>query len=139
MLKTKANSNEYKVLTDTDLDVQTATVSGSGVTVTLYKSGHVVNATLSKIGGVAKSGYNSGLCTIPEGFRPITQQVAYFLGISGSSRSGDGKYYINADGQVGIFSTTTGTIERIVSTCWITSGGVIKALLRLVRKAVIGC
>lgn len=139
MLTAKANSKEYKVLTDTDLDVQTATVSGNGLTVTLYKSGRVVNAEFKKIGNMPKNGYNSVMLTIPDGFRPTVAQQIYYLGIAGSSRSGDGKYMVSKAGDVSMFTTTTGAIERIVTGSWITSGGVIKALLRLIRKAVIGC
>lgn len=139
MLKVKANSTEHNLLTDSDMAVQNTSVSGNGVTVTLCKSGHVVNAKFSKIGTVSKSGYNSNLVTIPEGYRPILQQEVYFLGIAGNSRSGDGKYYVNSDGEVGIFSTATGSIERIVSTSWITAGGVINHLLKLIKKVVIGC
>lgn len=139
MLKTKANSKEYKVLTDTDLDVQTATVSGNGLTVTLYKSGRVVNAEFKKIGNMPKNGYNSVMLTIPDGFRPTVEQQIYYLGIAGSSRSGDGKYMVSKAGEVSMFTTTTGAIERIVTGSWITSGGVIRALLRLIQKAVIGC
>lgn len=123
MLKTKANSKEYKVLTDTDLDVQTATVSGNGLTVTLYKSGHVVNAEFKKIGNMPKSGYNSVMLTIPDGFRPTVAQQIYYLGIAGNSRSGDGKYMVSKAGDVSMFTTTTGAIERIVTGSWITSGG----------------
>ena len=139
MLTTKANSKEYKVLTDTDLDVQTATVSGNGLTVTLYKSGHVVNAEFKKIGNMPKSGYNSVMLTIPDGFRPTVAQQIYYLGIAGSGRNGDGKYTVSKAGDVSMFTTTTGAIERIVTGSWITSGGVIRALLRLIQKAVIGC
>lgn len=139
MLTTKANSTEYKVLTDTDLDVQTATVSGNGLTVTLYKSGRVVNAEFKKIGNMPKSGYNSVMLTIPDGFRPTVAQQIYYLGIAGRGRSGDGKYIVSQAGDVSMFTTTTEAIERIVTGSWITSGGVIKALLRLIRKAVIGC
>lgn len=123
MLKTKANSKEYKVLTDTDLDVQTATVSGKGLTVTLYKSGHIVNAEFKKIGGMPNSGYNSAMLTIPDGFRPTVAQHIYYLGIAGNGRSGDGKYIVSKAGEVSMFTTTTGGIERIVTGSWITSGG----------------
>ena len=139
MLTARANSKEYKVLTDTDLDVQTATVSGNGLTVTLYKSGRVVNAEFKKIGNMPKSGYNSNLLTLPDGFWPTLTQQIYYLGIAGNSRSGDGKYTVATNGVVSMFTTTTGAIERIVTGSWITSGGVIKALLRLIRKAVTGC
>ena len=123
MLKTKANSKEYRVLTDTDLDVQTATVSGNGLTVTLYKSGRIVNAEFKKIGNMPKSGYNSVMLTLPDGFWPTVVQQIYYLGIAGNSRSGDGKYMVSKAGEVSMFTTTTGAIERIVTGSWITSGG----------------
>ena len=123
MLTTKANSKEYKVMTDADLDVQTATVSGNGLTVTLYKSGHVVNAEFKKIGNMPKNGYNDVMLTIPDEFRPTVAQQIYYLGIAGNSRSGDGKYMVSKAGDVSMFTTTTGGIERIVTGSWITSGG----------------
>ena len=123
MLTAKANSTEYKVLTDTDLDVQTATVSGNGLTVTLYKSGRVVNAEFKKIGNMPKNSYNDVMLTIPDGFRPTVAQQIYYLGIAGSGRSGDGKYMVSKAGDVSMFTTTTGAIERIMTGSWITSGG----------------
>lgn len=123
MLKTKANSKEYKVLTDTDLDVQTATVSGNGLTVKLYKSGRIVNAEFKKIGNMPKSGYNSVMLTLPDGFWPTVTQQIYYLGIAGNGRNGDGKYIVTTNGEVSMFTTTTGGIERIVTGSWITSGG----------------
>lgn len=78
---------------------------------------------LKKIGNMPKSGYNSVMLTIPDGFRPTVAQQIYYLGIAGNSRSGDGKYMVNKAGDVSMFTTTTGAIERIVTGSWITSGG----------------
>ena len=121
MLNAKTESTAYKVITQDDLDVQTATVTSNGITINLWKSGHVVNANINQTGTVSKSGYNSGLATIPEGFRPIEQQLIYYTGIAGASTNGNGKWYINTDGSVGDFSTTTGNIERNASATWITN------------------
>ena len=41
--------------------------------------------------------------------------------IAGASTNGNGKWYINTDGSVGDFSTTTGNIERNASATWITN------------------
>lgn len=123
MLKVKTNSKEHNLLTDTDMAVQNTSVSGNGVTVTLYKSGHVVNAEFKKIGSMSKSGYNTNLVTIPVGYRPTIMQQIYYLGIAGSGRNGDGKYMVGTDGAVSMFTTTTGVIEHIVTGSWITSGG----------------
>lgn len=132
MLNAKAESTAYKVITQDDLDVQTTTVSGDGMTIKLYKSGNVVNADINKIGNVSKSGYNATSVVIPEGYRPIFNQRIFYLGVAGSSRSGDGFYMINTDGSITNFSTTTGSIERTVAASWITSGGVLTRVLNLI-------